>query len=303
MGTRGLVDTIEGAANGFIIAMVIATFELQVMTAPATAFLRRQPLALYVLGRVLFYVAVFVAVLVGVGEISGGRGARNPAVLGRSLLFSFAMAGIFVVGIELRRLLGPGTLGALVTGRYVRPRVEERVVLMVDLKSSTAIAERLGPEGFLRVLDRFVFAATDPILEANGEIYRYVGDEIIVTWRADRAKAALACVLDIEEALKAVPALTGCRIAVHAGPLVVGELGDFKREIVMLGDTMNATARLEAMCRELGRDRLVSAEALALAALPPGTRAEPLGRHMLRGRETPIELFSLERGTSSPQRQ
>src|SRR5690348_13062133 len=107
VGSRGLIDAVEGAADGFIIGIVLSSFELQVMTAPATTFLRRQPLAVHVLGRLLLYVAVFVTVLVGVRTLTGGDSTHGAAVLGRSLLFSFAMAALFVVGTELRRLLGP----------------------------------------------------------------------------------------------------------------------------------------------------------------------------------------------------
>ena len=48
-------------------------------------------------------------------------------------------------------LLGPGVLFAFVAGRYHHPRREERILLFVDMRASTAIAERLGEERFLDV--------------------------------------------------------------------------------------------------------------------------------------------------------
>jgi adenylate cyclase len=65
---------------------------------------------------------------------------------------------------------------------------------------------------------------TEPVLDAGGEIYCYLGDE------------------------------RRLRCGLHAGPLIVGEMGDIKREIVMLGDTMNTAARIEEACRTTGRD-------------------------------------------------
>lgn len=50
--------------------------------------------------------------------------------------------------------------------------------------------------------------------------------------------------------------------AIHAGALVSGEMGDWKREIVMLGDTMNTTARIENVCRTKHWDYIASAVVL-----------------------------------------
>jgi len=90
----------------------------------------------------------------------------------------------------------------------------------------------------------------------GGEIYQYVGDEMVVTWpvSAGRTDARpLACFFAIEAAIEAaageferefgiVPRL---RAALHAGPVIGGEIGDSKREIVFHGDVMNTAARLE----------------------------------------------------------
>ncbi|HZT50750.1 MAG TPA: adenylate/guanylate cyclase domain-containing protein [Stellaceae bacterium] len=145
------------------------------------------------------------------------------------------------------------------------------------------------------------------IAEAGGEIYRYVGDEIIVTWPlapGARDGAYVACLFAIEDALarKRGDYLRACateprlRGALNAGTLVVGEMGDLKREIVMLGDTMNTTARGEEVCKTRGRDFIASEAALrAVGALPPGVRAEPLGKIALRGKEGEVRLFPLTR--------
>jgi adenylate cyclase len=85
------------------------------------------------------------------------------------------------------------------------------------------------------------------------------------------------------------------RAALHAGPLVVGEMGDLKREIVMLGDTMNTAARIEGACRSLAKDVIASAAALDLVPLPAAVSAQSLGVVALRGKESELELFALVR--------
>lgn len=63
----------------------------------------------------------------------------------------------------------------------------------------------------------------------------------------------------------------------HRGPVVSGEIGTAKHEIVYLGDTMNATARIEQACRTFERPCIVSADLLEALALPDDIQAEALG--------------------------
>ena len=73
----------------------------------------------------------------------------------------------------------------LLLGRYHSPTEEQRALLFIDLVSSTAIAERIGATRFLALMNQFVYDI-DAALEGNGGvIYRYVGDEAIITWRLD----------------------------------------------------------------------------------------------------------------------
>ena len=227
-----------------------------------------------------------------------------------SLLLSFAVAIGINLAFTFSRLLGTRILISLVTGRYHRPREEERIVLFLDVKGSTQLAERLGDKQFHRFLNRVFFDVSDPVAEAGGEIYRYVGDEIIATWtmkRGLRQAACLNCVFAIEDALAArraqylsefgaQPQLRG---AIHAGTLIIGEMGDWKREIVMLGDTMNTTARIEDICRVKHCDYIASADVLErIAMLPPGVCAQSLGSVELSGKKHSISLFALSRVTS-----
>jgi len=80
---------------------------------------------------------------------------------------------------------------------------------------------------------------------------------------------------------------------------MVGEIGDLKRQIVMIGDTMNTAARIESACRQFGRDYVASASVLVrLAGLPPEFRSESLGSVLLAGKAGEMELFALLRATA-----
>lgn len=88
------------------------------------------------------------------------------------------------------------------------------------------------------------------------------------------------------------------RAALHAGPVVVGEMGDNKLEIVLLGDTVNTTARIEQSCRELNRSFLASEEALSLMFLPSGIESEAMPPVAMKGKSRQVKLFAINRTAS-----
>src|SRR5207245_11153503 len=90
----------------------------------------------------------------------------------------------------------------------------------------------------------------------------------------------------------AVPAF---RAAVHFGEIVTGEIGDVRREIAYVGDTLNVAARLLDAAKQLGRDVLVSTDLLEHAALPPDLKAEKLPTLTVRGHTQPLAIAALER--------
>jgi adenylate cyclase len=295
-----------GALNG---ALLIS---LEIGVRTPGGLLRPLPVFVLFLVRMLVYAVIFVASTLAAAALVHLFAPKMPMpdmmmLSVRALAVSFAVGLVINFVLTLRTLLGTRTLVALVTGRYQQPREERRIVMFLDLTGSTQLAERLGDLRFHQFLNWVFFDITDAVLEAGGEIYRYVGDEIIVTWiagRDDAAGAAIACLFAIadtlarreEEYVRAFGAAPRLKGALHLGPLIVGEMGDTKREIVMLGDTMNTAARIEEVCRSEARDYVASAAVVRAAlALPPGVRAESLGLLPLRGKEAETELFALTR--------
>jgi adenylate cyclase len=203
------------------------------------------------------------------------------------------------------RLLGFGTLRNLLTGRYVQPRREQRAFLLIDMKDSTGMAERLGAVRFHELLNDFFRDVADAALECDAEIHKYVGDEAILTWPSARALGdsnCLACPFvarDFMEAnrpryLNRFGAVPEFRAALHCGEIVAGEIGDVRHEIAYVGDTLNVAARLLDATKTLGHDVLISADLLAHATLPPGIVAEPLPTLTVRGRAAPLAIAALQ---------
>ena len=175
------------------------------------------------------------------------------------------MSVVANVVIEMGRLLGFGTLRSLLTGRYVQPKREERAFLLLDMKDSTGLAERLGAVRFHELLNDFFRDIADAALECDAEIHKYVGDEAILTWASARALGysdCLACPFiarDFMEAnrrsyLDRFGAVPEFRAALHCGEIVAGEIGTVRHEIAYVGDTLNVAARLLEAAKTTGRD-------------------------------------------------
>jgi len=224
----------------------------------------------------------------------------------------FLFSLVLIVGANLlfsvNELLGPGTLFAFAAGRYYHPRIEERALLFIDMRGSTAIAERVGELRILDLLNRFVLDVSLGVAEAGGEIHKYVGDEVIATWRLAPGANEAGCVRACFGAFDRIAAersayerdfglVPDFRAGLHCGPVAVGELGYLKKEIALIGDTMNAAARIVEACRETDNRVLASAALIdRLAALPPGVMRLRLGELPMRGKERPLELYVLEKG-------
>jgi adenylate cyclase len=306
LSARGLP---RGVLTGVLITAILFSFE-HGLAQPATARLRRLPFLVHLVVKTGIYLVIILF-----GLVVGARlfpapeevAVRLPIARG-DVLFSFA--AVFVVRFvdDVNHLLGQNVLLAFISGRYHRPRLEERVFLLIDIEGSTPLAERLGELAFHRLVSRFVADVTDPIVRARGEIHRYVGDELIATWRLADGIAEARCVRACFEALDRLTLLgpayrrdfgtsVACRAGLHCGPVVAGEMGTVKREIVFLGDTVNTAARIQEFCRQSGHRVLASAKLVDLVELPPSIGKRPLGALHLRGKESEVALYALEKPT------
>ncbi|MCE2482560.1 MAG: adenylate/guanylate cyclase domain-containing protein [Alphaproteobacteria bacterium] len=302
----------------------IFTFELFYVNSVLGAGFRRWPFSRFVAARfVVWFAWIFVATQLSRRWLWGADGEMLAgANFWWTILFSFSVGFVVVSALTLNRLIGPGVLRNFLLGRYHAPREEQRGLLFIDLVGSTAIAERVGASRFLALMNAFIYDIGEALEGSGGAIYRYVGDEAIITWRVDETRD-LSGAVEVPFRLRARIAargeeyrshfgvVPGFRAALHAGPLVAGEMGDSKLEIVLLGDTVNTAARIEQCCREFDRDFLVSAEALALIDLPDGAECERLPMTPLKGKSREIQLYALgpavpaerdERRPASPSR-
>ena len=166
-----------GAVNG----AAVPWLEIR-LRGPAGAFLRRLPfLGSFALRSALFLAVILVVNVVCVPLVNGFDWRRVLA--SSDIVFAVAATVVGNLLLSVEDLLGRGVLFAFAAGRYHRPRLEERALLFIDLRASTATAERLGGERFLDLLNAVFADLSAAVVDNGGEIHKYVGDEIIATWR------------------------------------------------------------------------------------------------------------------------
>ncbi len=296
---RLVLGGVFGAAFGVIFPAL--EFLLQ---GEKGARLRRSPFLVFFGVRAGIYVAVILAIeVLGAWLMIGPEAVRDLSL--SDFAFSLAASVVGNLFFAIASLLGPGVLFAFAAGRYHRPRSEERALLFIDLRGSTAKAERLGQERFLAFLDAFIVDVTYDIVGQGGEIHKYVGDEVIATWRLkpglNDAAIVRACMAARDRLAARREAYEGkfgesadFRAALHAGVVAVGEIGAFKKEIALIGDPMNTAARILDACRELGFATLASSALMArLDGAPDEVERKRIAPLPLRGKAAPLDLVAL----------
>ena len=207
--------------------------------------------------------------------------------------------------IQLDRLLGPGLLLGYVTGRYHRPRRELRIFMFLDLKGSTMLADKMDADLYSNFLHRYFTEMSEPILRTGAEIYKYVGDEIILTWKMRSGLEENSCIrlffliedqihAQRDHFLKAYGVVPEFKAGVHAGEVITSQMGELKSEIVYNGDILNTASRIQEYCNQLGQKLLVSAELMERLSLGQEYKVLELGPVPLRGKAEELELCAVD---------
>ena len=208
---------------------------------------------------------------------------------------------------QVNKKYGPGVLVPLLLGKYSIPKEEERIFMFMDLKSSTSIAEKLGHIKYSEFIRDSFMDINRELLPFRAEVYQYVGDEIVVTWRVPDGLKDFSCIrfffatekhfLDkAEYYTKNYGFLPHFKAGLHMGKVTVVEIGDIKRDIAYHGDTLNTAARIQSVCNEYNKKFLISEYLLKKIDANHHLKAEALGMIQLRGKTSTIGIASLDYG-------
>jgi PAS domain S-box-containing protein len=204
-------------------------------------------------------------------------------------------------------------------GRVVAPRVRDRLlaepgnlrldgsrhtitVLFADLHDFTPFCERTEPETLFRVLNSYLSAAAQAVLDQEGTLDKFIGDAVMAFWNApdpqeDHALRAVRAALAMDEALRTHRAsqLEGNRlefsIGIHTGEAIVGNVGTAELfNYTAIGDTVNMAQRLESVADP---GCILLSEA-TYRVVSTRVAANPRGEMRLKGRQQPVAVYELK---------
>lgn len=265
--------------------------------------------------KTLLYTAVIYMVTISLtiagGYIEGRKWSELPSHLVSAdslilIMYTLVVYGLLVFFLQINRLLGQGILWKFISGKYHRPREEERIFMFLDMKSSTTIAEQLGHTLFYTLLNELFYEISEPVLQTKAEIYQYVGDEVVLTWKIKDGLENSNCLKAFfmfresiasngENYFKNFGVKPEFKAGLHFGKVISAQIGDLKKDIIYNGDVLNTAARIQSECNKYQRDCLVSGALMKQLQSINGFEWERLDTVTLRGKETEVELFSVNK--------
>jgi adenylate cyclase len=182
---------------------------------------------------------------------------------------------------------------------------KEITIFFSDIRGFTTISEALGPEELVKLLNEYLSAMTDLVIEYKGTIDKYMGDAIMAFWGAPvplEDHAYYACVaalaqLDYLKVLQArwverkVPVID-IGIGLNSGPAVVGNMGSSHRmEYTCMGDTINLGSRLEGSNKTYGTNVIISEH--TYEKVKDRVVARELDLVRVKGKTQPVRIYEL----------
>ena len=185
------------------------------------------------------------------------------------------------------------------------PRQLQVTTLIADMEGYTSHVEALPVEQAARLTTEFLDCLTRPVLALRGTLDKYTGDGMVAFWGAplpntdhanlalDAARAMLAAVARFNRRrADAGLAPVRVRIGVESGLAMAGDFGTAARSIyTAVGDSVNTAARLEQAARDFPYDIIIGEGTVRSADRHAFL---PLGQRTLRGKERPVNLYTLE---------
>ena len=217
------------------------------------------------------------------------------------LMYALFFCGVVSFSLIISRKVESTMILNILTGRYRVPLEEHRIFMSIDLNNSTGIAEQLSEEQYFSFLNKFYFDLTPAIIAVNGEIYRYVGDQIQISWSVGSHEKNLNALLtffqandDIKSSRQEYIAKYGVypsfKAVLHSGMVVAGEIGVVKSQFVFHGEVLQALADMEKLCKPCGVNLLLSDDYVNIIDLPGKYQLTPC---IPENETAPFSLFTI----------
>lgn len=188
-------------------------------------------------------------------------------------------------------------------------REAELTVMFTDIVGFTSLSEHMPPADVAEMLNRHFEMLNACIEQEEGTLDKFIGDATMAFWGApepvpDHAARACRAALAVMKAAEArggeaegaeTPHIR-VKIALHTGPLIVGNIGAQARmNYTVIGDTVNVCSRVESLCGDFddGRPAIILVSGDVVRAAGDAFAFEPLGERSVKGRAQPVEIWRL----------
>ena len=206
---------------------------------------------------------------------------------------------------QVSKKFGPGNLIHIFFGSYYQPVEEDRIFIFLDLKSSTLYAERLGHIKYSQLIQDCFYDITPVVDNYKAEIYQYVGDEVVLSWKAVNQMGYQYAILlffafkdKIRERsdhyLKKYGFLPEFKAGINAGRVTVAEVGVIKKEIAYHGDVLNTASRIQEQCNMHNRLLLCSEYFINKLSSYNHFKVELVNEVLLKGKQVPVRIYGVE---------
>lgn len=239
-------------------------------------------------------------------EVSFFQFIQNPSAI-LTFLYSILVSFVLSAIRQLNLLLGRGNLLRFIKGDFYEPTVENRVFMFVDLKDSTGIAEQLGHIKYSSFIQD-CFYDLRVVQAFDAEVYQYVGDEVVLSWRVKQNMNYAKCIKAFwafedkltsrsDFYLKRYGLVPSFKAGLHFGEVTTAEVGEIKREIAYHGDTMNIAARIQEKCNHYDKTFLISEFVHTKLDIDETCDLELMGEETLRGKQQGIKIYAVNRNS------
>jgi adenylate cyclase len=178
----------------------------------------------------------------------------------------------------------------------------QAVIWVCDLRGFTELAERLPGVEMVGFLNDYFGAMSEAVGRHGGEVLKFIGDAMLAIFplAAESTSTATRALAAAQAAESAVAAVNQGRresgqpeirygLALHVGEVLYGNIGGSERlDFTVIGQAVNTATRIEGLCKELGRNVLLSRDFAALC----GPDVEPLGSFPLKGMASAQPIFA-----------
>lgn len=223
------------------------------------------------------------------------------------------------VGLEEREKLK----GAL--GKFVNPEIAEKAmkgeiklggerktatIFFSDIRSFTAISEKLEPEEVVEFLNEYMTIMVRIIGEHQGIVDKFIGDAIMAVWGVPESKGndalnAVTATIEMRRALlefnkgrgsaKKPFIKIGCGL--NTGAVLAGQIGsDDRLDYTVIGDAVNLASRVESLNKPFGTDVLISEDTYQI--VKGDFDCEPMQKIKVKGKSEPQQIYAVLRKKS-----